>query len=145
MRTTIIKVIILIIISFHNQTLSKKLDLQVLKDACTSIGFKTKTEKHGECVLELHKRSDELKLFKVSESNNYNESFQKANKPLVFSTYFEAKNECSRLGLSVLSNYKDWICEDKSQTSEEKSFGVHCSELYGCYPEKDDHELVWNL
>ena len=74
MRTTIIKVIILIIISFHNQTLSKKLDLQVLKDACTSIGFKTKTEKHGECVLELHKRSDELKLFKVSESNNYNES-----------------------------------------------------------------------
>ena len=142
MRTTIIKVIILIIISFHNQTLSKKLDLQVLKDACTSIGFKTKTEKHGECVLELHKRSDELKLFKVSESNNYNESFQKANKPLVFSTYFEAKNECSRLGLSVLSNYKDWICEDKSQTSEEKSFGVHCSELYGCYPEKDDHELM---
>ena len=54
--------------------------MEVLKDACTSIGFKTKTEKHGECVLELHKRSDELKLFKVSESKNHNESFQKTNR-----------------------------------------------------------------
>ena len=78
------------------------------------------------------------KLWSVSESNNHNESFQKTNRLKTFSTYFEAKNECSRL-LAYYLNYKIHF-EDRSQTSGRN--GVHCSELYGCYPEKDDHELI---
>ena len=36
----------------------KTIDLEVLKEACESIGFTPKTESFGECVLKLSERKD---------------------------------------------------------------------------------------
>ena len=144
MRFTIIKIILLLIFAFSEKAYSKKFDLEALKEACSSIGFKIKTEKHGECVLELHKRSDKLKLYKVvtkeqsSESQKTKTNKQSSNE---YSSYFEAKNECTKKGMDVSSNYNNWVCYNLDTLSKKEVDKKHCSELYGCAPEKYDQEI----
>ena len=45
----------------------KTIDLEILKDACESIGFTPKTESFGECVLKLSERKD-LRLVKIEST-----------------------------------------------------------------------------
>ena len=82
----------LIITNVSVANAEKTIDLEILKEACESIGFTPKTEKFGECVLKLSERKD-LRLVKI-------ESTKKSN-----------------------------------------NLPSHCSELYGCPPEKYDQEI----
>ena len=144
MRFTIIKIILLLIIAFNEKAYSKKFDLEALKEACSSIGFKIKTEKHGECVLELHKRSDKLKLYKVVTKEQSSESQKTKSKQATsteYSSYFEAKNECAKKSMTVSSNYNKWICYSPNESNYTQVEKKHCSELYGCAPEKYDQEI----
>ncbi len=70
----------------------KTIDLEILKEACESIGFTPKTENFGNCVLKLSERKD-LRLVKIES------------------------------------------------TKKNDTLPSHCSELYGCPPEKYDQEL----
>ena len=145
MRFTIIKIILLLIFAFNEKAYSKKFDLEALKEACSSIGFKIKTEKHGECVLELHKRSDELKLYKVVTKEQSSEPQKTKSKQATtsteYSSYFEAKNECTKKSMTVSSNYNKWICYSPNESNYTQVDKKHCSELYGCAPEKYDQEI----
>ena len=144
MRFTVIKIILLLIFAFNEKAYSKKFDLEALKEACSSIGFKIKTEKHGECVLELHKRSDKLKLYKVVTKEKSSEPQKTKSKQATsteYSSYFEAKNECSKKGMTVSSNYNKWICYSPNESNYTQVEKKHCSELYGCGPEKYDQEI----
>ena len=134
----------LLIFTLSNEVYSKKLDLVALKEACSSIGFKIKTEKHGECVLELHKRGDQLKLYKVETKKGEDTSIntkQTRSFNNQYSSYFEAKNECSKKGMSVSSNYNKWVCYSSNKFTKTINEKKHCSDLYGCPPEKYDHEI----
>ena len=43
---------------------SKLINLDTLKDACTSIGFEIDSDNHKQCVQELVNKSDELRIYK---------------------------------------------------------------------------------
>lgn len=65
-------------------------DLATYKTTCTDIGYTPGTEKHGECVITLHKRGNKLKSSKPLKPNKFKYVKYDADKPLG-----DYQNECS--------------------------------------------------
>ena len=125
-------------------TVAKKLDLNILKEACESIGFTPKTEPFGNCVLKLSERSDLMvtKLDKnVIESKNKGiqyvhkcsantiESGQCYNYSCEHDTYMKDSYNSYRwncLGLNPIfdQNYKKPVVSQSVRKKDSSSYNI---------------------
>ncbi len=82
-------------------------NIGIYKKACSSIGFENQTNDFNQCIIELHKKKNDLKVFKLEDysvnknvTNNLNE----------YSSYTEAKKKCSKKKMITIFENNSWIC-----------------------------------
>lgn len=102
----------------------KTIDLEVLKEACESIGFKPKTESFGNCVLKLSDNKN-LKLIRINNTPNKNKTNEYDE-----SVYANLSQE-EVVELNYQKLVKEWKSHNASCTKK-ADIPNHCSEKYGC-------------